>query len=333
VDEEATVEVRVITETRAEVIPVAALPAALAEPGTVVWVDIPDCDEEGLAVMREAFGFHPVIIWECRQRQRMPKFHPYADHVFVVLHTPERGALGHVHYVELDQVIGPNYLVTVHGPTNAAVPSHVPLRDTTLVWERIRDGRRWPWTPAEISHAIVASMNEGMEETLESVTEDVWDLEQRVTLGKLGDPEEFLDEMFRTRHALLAVANMTATGAEVYERMARVARGITDADLHLLEDNIDQFRRVNRLAELQRDYLQGVIDFYRTRTDTKMTIAAERLAVIAVVTLPITAMASVLGMNVIVNQRTDLPLLAIALLVMLAMSAYLLRWARHHGWW
>jgi hypothetical protein len=32
-----------------------------------------------------------------------------------------------------------------------------------------------------------------------------------------------------------------------------------------------------------------VIEFYRTRTDTKMTIAAERLAVIAVITLPIKA--------------------------------------------
>ncbi len=176
-------------------------------------------------------------------------------------------------------------------------------------------------------------MNEGMEETLEIVTEDVWDLEQRVTQGKLGDPEKFLDEMFRTRHALLAVANVTATSAEVYGRMAAVARGLTDSDRLLLADNIDQFRRVNRLAELQRDYLQGVIEFYRTRTDTKMTIAAERLAVIAVVTLPITALASVLGMNVIVNERTDFPILSIFLLLMLAMSAYLLLWARRHGWW
>jgi magnesium transporter len=331
-DEEASMEVRVITGQGAQVIPAPALPAALADPGAVVWIDMPECDEESLGVMREVFGFHPVIIWECRQRQRMPKFHPYADHVFVVLHTPQRGEHGHVHYVELDQVIGSRYLVTVHGPTNPAVPAHVPLRDTTLVWERIIGSRR-PWTPTEISHAIVSSMNEGMEETLESVTEDVWDLEQRVTLGQLGDPEQFLDEMFRTRHALLAVANMSATGREVYERMARVARGITDPDRDLLADNIDQFRRVHRLADLQREYLQGVIEFYRTRTDTKMTIAAERLAVIAVVTLPITALASVLGMNVIVNERTDIPLLTIFLLVMLAMSAYLLRWARRHGWW
>ena len=35
-----------------------------------------------------------------------------------------------------------------------------------------------------------------------------------------------------------------------------------------------------------RRTLQGVIEFYQTRTNTKMTIAAERLAVIAAVTLP-----------------------------------------------
>ena len=33
-----------------------------------------------------------------------------------------------------------------------------------------------------------------------------------------------------------------------------------------------------------------MIEFYQTRTGTKMTIAAERLAVIAAVTLPITAL-------------------------------------------
>ena len=62
---------------------------------------------------------------------------------------------------------------------------------------------------------------------------------------------------------------------------------------------------------------------------TKMTIAAERLTLTAVLTLPITALSSVYGMNTIVNDRTDFPHLA----VMAAMSATLLRWAKRHGWW
>jgi magnesium transporter len=64
-----------------------------------------------------------------------------------------------------------------------------------------------------------------------------------------------------------------------------------------------------------------------------MTIAAERLAVIAVVTLPITALASVLGMNLIVNDHTTVGPLALSLAVMVTMSSGLLWWAKRQGWW
>ena len=64
-----------------------------------------------------------------------------------------------------------------------------------------------------------------------------------------------------------------------------------------------------------------------------MTIAAERLAVIAAITLPITSLSSVMGMNVIVNESTRWLPLIILLLIMLAMSLILLRWTHKQGWW
>jgi Mg2+ and Co2+ transporter CorA len=64
-----------------------------------------------------------------------------------------------------------------------------------------------------------------------------------------------------------------------------------------------------------------------------MTIAAERLAVIAVVTLPITALSSVYGMNIIVNNHTDFPHLGVVLAIMIVMSIALLTWAKRRGWW
>jgi Mg2+ and Co2+ transporter CorA len=95
----------------------------------------------------------------------------------------------------------------------------------------------------------------------------------------------------------------------------------------------DQFRRLAAVANTQREYLHGVIEFYQTRTGTKMTIAAERLAVIAAVTLPITALSSIVGMNVIVNERTVVGQLVLVLAVMLVMSGILLVWTRRKGWW
>ncbi|HSK95644.1 MAG TPA: CorA family divalent cation transporter, partial [Euzebyales bacterium] len=158
-------------------------------------------------------------------------------------------------------------------------------------------------------------------------------LEQQVTAGHLGDPEQFLEDLFRARHGLLAVRTMAAASMEIYGRMTALRRFVPSQDQALVEDLVDQFGRIHRLADGEKDYLQGVIEFYRARTETKMTIAAERLAVIAVVTLPITALASIYGMNLIVRGRTDLVHLAIVLLVMAAVSGMLLRWAKRHGWW
>jgi magnesium transporter len=76
-----------------------------------------------------------------------------------------------------------------------------------------------------------------------------------------------------------------------------------------------------------------VIEFYQTRTSTKMTIAAERLAVIAAVTLPITALSSIVGMNVIINEQTLVGPLMALLAIMLMMSGILLIWTHRKGWW
>jgi magnesium transporter len=298
----------------------------------VVWVDVPECDAEAVRVLTEVFRFHPLAVQESVERNRLPKVHVYADHVFVVLHTPELGAAGHVHYVELDQFIGAGYLVTVHGPLNPAVDPTVALRETSAVRRRIEQGRFRPRTAFELSYGVVSALARHQEGFIEKQTREVWQLEQRVTAGHLGDPETFLEEMFRTRHGLVAVRTMAALSREIYGRLTTIGRGVPADARPLLDDIVDQFARVYGIADGQRDYLQGVIDFYRARSDTKMTIAAERLAVIAVVTLPITALSSIYGMNMIVNTHTVVDQLVVVLVVMLVMSIALLAWAKKQGW-
>ena len=164
------------------------------------------------------------------------------------------------------------------------------------------------------------------------MTEEVWRLERRVTGGDDGDPEQFLEEMFAVRHGLLAVWTMATLSREVFGRMARLEVW-PPGTCGLLVDLEDQFHRLSTMAEGQREYLQGVIEFCQARTNTKMTIAAERLAVIAAVTLPITALSSVFGMNVIVSTDTHVFALVVLLAVMGAMSVALLLWAKRKGWW
>jgi magnesium transporter len=326
-------DVRFVTDEGIEQHPVGELERLLARDDGLVWVDIPVCDEEAAGVLSEVFGFHPLAIRACIERNAVPKVRAYRDHIFVILHAPELGKGGHVHYIELDQFIGPRYLVTVHGPVNPAVTPEAALRETRAVLGRIEAGRLRPTSPFELSYAIVSALAQGQEAFVETITRQVWPLEQRVTSGHLGDPEQFLEELFGTRHALLAVSNMATLGHQIYQRMSALGRFIPPDCQPLVADIEDQFARVTGVADGQVRYLQGVIEFYKARTDTKVTIAAERLALIAVITLPITALSSIYGMNIIVNDRTHLGQLAVVLAVMAAISAILLRWAKRQGWW
>jgi magnesium transporter len=309
------------------------LPDLLKGGSGLVWVDMPRVDPEAAKVLAEVFRFHPLAIQDCENRNHVPKVHVYPDHVFLALHSPELGKGGHVHHLELDQFVGPGYLVTVHGPLDPEVIPELAFRETGAVRKRIEAGRFRPARSFELSHAIVSAMTRHQEEFLGVLALEVGLLEQRVIDEEKEDPEEFLEELFRARHGLIAVRTMAALSREIYGRLATLTRFVPAEGQPLVADITDQFERITAMADGETEFLQAVIEFHQAMTNTKMTIAAERLAVIAAVTLPVTALSSVYGMNLIVNESTHWGQLAVVLAVMITISGILLRWAKRQGWW
>jgi Mg2+ and Co2+ transporter CorA len=104
-------------------------------------------------------------------------------------------------------------------------------------------------------------------------------LEQRVMLSEeRDDPEAFLEELFQIWYELLAVRTMAVHSGATYTRMAKRVRDVPDHALSLFSDMADQFELVKSMADGQREFLHGVIEFYQTRTSTQTTIAAEKVA-------------------------------------------------------
>jgi magnesium transporter len=214
----------------------------------------------------------------------------YADHIFVVLHAPKVGRRGHVHYVELDQFIGRNFLVTVHGPLSPAVDPAVALLDTTAVLQRIQEGRLHPQSPFDLSHAVVAAMIRREVDLVASLAQQSGRLEQRVMLDEeRDDPESFIEELFQIWYELLAVRTMAVHSIATYTGMAKRARTLPEAGAPRIADIADQFELVKTMADGQREFLHGVIDVlpdsstcYQTRISTHTTIAAEKVAALSV---------------------------------------------------
>ena len=297
-----------------------------------VWVDVPQWDDQ-VPRFLSAMGCHPRVVEDCRRRNHVPTVHSYADHYFVITHAPLEGANGHVHMLELDQIIGDRFLVTVHGPTNPVVDPGEALVETSAVRGRIEAGRFTPATPADVSYAISSALARRQRALVGLVAEKLPGLEQEVMQSPLTEPEVLLERMFLIRHELITARTMAAQTHDVYARVGSLDRFVPERSRLLARDLADQFNRVRSIADGEAQFLFGVIELYQAKVNTKMTLAMERLAVIAAVTLPITALASVYGMNVIVNQSTHVTQLVVVVIVMLTMSGLLLHWAHRQGWW
>lgn len=304
----------------------------LANDEGFVWVDVPAWDDEVDGFLH-GLGCHPKVIEACRRRNHVPTVHSYAEHYFITMHTPLLGEAGHVHLLELDQIVGERFLVTVHGPLNPAVDPAAALTETEGVLQRIRDGRFRPHTPAEVSFAVTSAVARRQRQLVGDVAERLPGLEQQVMQSQLTEPEALLERMFLIRHELITARTMAAQTHDVYARLTSLDLFVPEPWRQLARDLAEQFERVRSVADGEAHFLFGVIELYQTKVNTKMTVAMERLAVIAAVTLPITAIASVFGMNVIVNETTEYLGLAAVLLLMLSISFLLLRWARRQGWW
>ena len=300
--------------------------------GGFVWVDVLEWTAEAESYLRER-GCHELVLEACRTRNHVPTVHGYADHVFITAQSPLLGKAGHVHLLELDQVIGRDYLVTVHGPLNPVVEPSEALVETRAVLRRIESGRFRPTTPHELSFAITSAVARRQRGLINQVAEKLPGLEQQVMGSRLTNPEELLERMFLIRHELITTRTMAAQCGDVWARVAGLPHLPDESAREHMRDLADQFDRVRSIADGESHFLFGVIELYQTKVNTKMTVAMERLAVIAAVTLPITAIASIEGMNMVVSIRQNVLELVVVLLIMAGMSFLLLRWARRQGWW
>jgi Mg2+ and Co2+ transporter CorA len=172
-------------------------------------------------------------------------------------------------------------------------------------------------------------------------------LEQQVTdTDHNDDPEQLLEDLFEVGHQLLAIRTMATHSAETYTSMARRVRSVPEADKPLISQLADRFEMVRSMADGQKDFVHGVIEFYQTRTTTHLTIAAENLANltvqqnddmrritawVAIIAIP-TAVTGFFGMNVPYPGFGDRAGFVISIALMLVAAAVLFTIFKRKRW-
>lgn len=79
------------------------------------WIDIVDPSDADLKFLRDALGFHPLDVAECRKPTRLPKVESRPTYLFLVIHVPSHIPRDHATIpTEFDIFVAPDAVVTVH---------------------------------------------------------------------------------------------------------------------------------------------------------------------------------------------------------------------------
>ncbi len=103
------------------------LSALIHSTGAIAWVRCLAPADPDLLWLRDTFGFHPLTIEDCRQRNQRPKFEPYDGYAFIVLFALSL-ASDALETTEIHCFLTPHCLITVEDHDSPAVAA---------VWQRM----------------------------------------------------------------------------------------------------------------------------------------------------------------------------------------------------
>jgi magnesium transporter len=269
-----------------------ALPALLADPNTVVWVDVLDPGEAERKLLEEVFRLHPTSVEDMLADAPTPKLERFPNYLYVVWHALLPGWETRVDFelCDLDALIGKNFLLTSH---NSSLPSveaaHERLKTDVAAMRR---------GPAYWAYLIADVLTDRYLPLMEKLERDIDALES--SIFKDAGPH-LLQSIIELKDKLQRLRRVGLHQREVLNRLSRA--GERDQDIipddvrPFFRDAFDNFVRVVDLTDSFRETVNSSMDAYLSMQGHKLNEIMKVLTLISTIMLPLTFIAGLYGMN------------------------------------
>jgi len=276
---------------------VAGIEPAWLDPSSSVfiWADLAAPSTPEALILSDTFGFHPLSVEDAMSPIEYPKIESHEGYLYVVLHFlgfKEGDAAFASH--DIDFFLGRNFLVTVHNGQSPSVQEareHCPRRPAIL-----GEG------PVALFHRIVDRMVDRYLPKVEQLEEQL-DLLEEAVLEEAGPPEEVLRRVLAHKRDISALRRIATPQRDVVNRLSRreFANISTEMAVHF-RDVYDHLSRVNDEALMLSDRLTGILDAHFSNVSNRLNRVMKILTVLTTVFMPLTVLASLYGMNVVLPQ-------------------------------
>jgi magnesium transporter len=294
------VDVYVIDGAGARSVPDASVSELLSRDEGLVWVDFDHTDTQGMALLTEVVRANPADIQDCYARTPVPKIHLYTDHLFSSINGVTRGTDGRLHFQPLKVFLTERLLVTVLGPTHAALTPEAAHRELSAVRGRIVAKEISPASTLDVVTAIRFEMLRVQEDITGSTASSIADLEQRVMQTDPVKAEGLLQDLVALRHDLQTIGTSAAQAHESYAQLIETLGASEDLmrmDLRRLDELRRAYGHLKNSTDLEREYLQEMVDVFQTRVSTELNIFVRKITAWGTIGIAWTVVAGIYGMN------------------------------------
>jgi magnesium transporter len=266
----------------------------------VLWVHLNHTDEPGMALISELAPVRSGDLYECHARTPVPKLHVYQDHYFSAMNGLARGADGRLHFQPMKMFITPSVLFTVIGPHNPALTEEALHRDVTAVRQQLENHEFCPKTPFELGAAVRIEMLHAQEDLVAEGAGRIAQLELDLMRLNPVQTEAMLDDLFGLRHDLQTIRTNAAQLHELFVHLTDqmdTQKGLMQLDSRRLSELRQGFNHLKNSTDLEREYLQEVLDLFQTRVSTELNRFVRKLTAFGTIGIAWTIIAGIYGMN------------------------------------
>ncbi len=262
--------------------------AAADLPGTWVWVDVVDEDDNTIRAVGEAFRIDPAIIEESLVTTHLPQVEEHLRVIYVVLHGLTTGEGQRLATPETDVFIGERFLVTIRDGRRASIET---------LKERLASEGNIPVTsPAGLLGFLAHHAGRHYVPLITELEQQVDGLEE---LAIQGDPQTAV-EVHALRRDVIYLRRALAPQFDVYEDLSESTHPAIDAEARLLFLRVaTQHRRALDAVETGRALLGSVLETYRGALADQTNEIMRVLTVFSAILLPLSLIAGMWGMNFI----------------------------------
>ena len=191
-------------------------------------------------------------------------------------------------------------VVTVLGPTHKALTAASAHRELTEVGRLLDAGALRPASPLELVTAIRFQMLRAQEELTGQAAGRIAKLEERIMQTDPVKADALLRDLVDVRHDLQTIGTNAAQTYETYVKLISTLgsqEGLLRLDVRRLDDLKQGFSHLKNTTDLEREYLQEMLDLFHTRASTELNRFVRQITAWGTIGIAWTVIAGIYGMN------------------------------------